>query len=268
MSGATAAASRAPSPAEPTATRNESAGGHVPSADPPGMQHKIGLAAFALLLIGPGCGRSTLMGNGAEGTIEYAMSFPDLAPDGLMTDMLPEKAILTFNHDHQALDLSAGMGVFKTSMVVNTPAQVVDYHMSVMGKALVAEFKRRDFTLLNKSAAPMAVIRTYARDTIAGLPCMQAFLLYNNIEMPEAEVWYTEAIPQESPNWYGPYSEIPGVLMRYEVVQHNIRMRLEATSVKLGPVDGSKFTVHPDYQQVSPAVLYAQLDEVLGVFNN
>ncbi|MBK9059496.1 MAG: hypothetical protein IPL81_06360 [Flavobacteriales bacterium] len=56
--------------------------------------------------------------------------------------------------------------------------------------------------------------------------------------------------------------------MRYELVQHKIRMRLEATSVRPGPVDADKFILRPDHQEVSPQVLYQQLDEVLGSFSN
>lgn len=206
------------------------------------------------------------MGN--EGIIEYAMAFPDMDPNGLMADMLPEKATLNFSPDQQALDLSAGMGIFKTSMVINNARRVVDYHMSVMGKSLVAELKPRDLTSLNKVRPTLAVIHTAGRDTIAGLPCKQAFLIYDDISIPEVEVWYTEELDLDQPNWYGPFSEIPGVLMRYEVVQHNIRMRLEATAVRLEPVDAKKFSVRSDYQQVAPHVLYEQLDEVLGVFAN
>lgn len=223
---------------------------------------------LALAMVGSGCHQSFLGGPSDEGTIEYAMSFPDMDPDGLMTDMLPDRTILHFSRDHQSLDLSAGMGIFKTSMVINTPQQVVDYHMSVMGKSLMAEMQPRDLMSLNKVRPSLTVINTMARDTIAGLLCKQAYLIYDELSVPEAEVWYTEELNVEQPNWYGPFSEIPGVLMRYEVVQHNIRMRLEASKVKLGRVDAKHFEAKPDYQKVTPDVLYQQLDEVLGVFTN
>ena len=224
--------------------------------------------ATSLLVMGSGCNHSLLTGNGPEGVIEYTMSFPEMDPNGLMADMLPEKTFLSFNRDHQSLDLSAGMGIFKTSMVVNTPDQLVDYHMSIMGKSLMAELRRRDLIHLNNTPPTIAVINTLARDTIAGLPCKQAYLIYEGIEMPEAEVWYTESIAMENPNWYGPFSEIPGVLMRYELVQHNIRIRFEAKSVQMGAVDQVKFALRPDHQKVTPEELYQQLDEVLGTFSN
>lgn len=221
------------------------------------------LAAAACLLLWAGCGRG-LPGSGHQGTVEYAMSFPDMDPDGLTAGMLPETSTLSFDEDHQSIDLSAAMGIFKTSMVVNTPGRVVEYHMSVMGKSIVAELKPRDLSIFNKTRPTLAVVHTMAVDTIAGLPCRQAYLIYDDIGCPEAEVWYTEGLEVSTPNWYGPFKEIPGVLMRYELEQHNIRMRLEAKAVKLCPVGAEKFALRPGHQPVSPEVFYQQMDEVLG----
>ncbi|MBS1569249.1 MAG: hypothetical protein JST45_07365 [Bacteroidetes bacterium] len=227
------------------------------------------LACFSMLclLLTNGCG-SSMMGGAKEGTIEYAMSFPDLDPNGLMADMLPDKTVLSFNQEHQSLDLSAGMGVFKTSMVVNTPARVLDYHMSVMGKNLMAELHPRDLPNLNEGEPPLTVVYTSAVDTIAGYRCRQAYVIYENIGRPAEEVWFTDEIDMDTPNWFGPYSEVPGVLMRYDVVQHKIRMHMEATKVKLCSVDPALFQARPSHDKVSPDVLYQQMDEVLGAFAN
>ena len=243
----------------------------ITKEDRQGMRQNqtIPVLSFAIgIMFCTGCGHSFLGGEVSEGVIEYAMTFPDMDPGGLMADMLPEKTTLSFNKEHQSLDLSAGMGVFKTSMVVNTPDKVLDYHMSVMGKNLMAVLKPRDLINLNNTAPTVAVVYTGAVDTIAGYLCKQAYLIYEGLDRPQEEVWYTEAIPMDDPNWFGPYSEIPGVLMRYDLMQHNIRIRFEATCVKSGPVDETKFAVRPGHQQVSPEVLYQQLDEVLGAFSN
>ena len=258
-------------PMRPTHPRNNNSLPSVLAAFDPNMARPYlylpALVSLLALVLG-GCGNQGLGGSAEEGTVEYAMSFPEMPPNGLMANMLPEKAVLSFNRDHQSMDLSAGMGVFRTSMVVNTQAQVVDYHMSVMGKNLVAAFKRRDLVSLNKTEAPLSVLLTSARDTIAGLPCKQAYLIYGTMGTPEAEVWYTDVLDPETPNWYSPFNDIPGVLMRYEVVQHNIRMRMEATKVTLGPVDPAIFEKRKEHQEVSPEVFHAQLDDVLGAFNN
>ena len=219
------------------------------------------------LLLGSGCGHSFLPATITEGVIEYKMTFPDLDPNGLMSGMLPEKSELSFADGQQSMDLSAGMGIFRTSMVINTPAQEVDYHMSIMGKSLFAKYGPRDLEAIDSTPEPISVLYTNSVDTIAGYPCKKAYLVYENMDQPEAEVWYTDAITMSTPNWYTPYKEIPGVLMRYEVMQHHIRIRMEASSVKPGPVDKAKFQLRPGHEEVSPAVLDHELEEVLGTFN-
>jgi GLPGLI family protein len=215
-----------------------------------------------------GCGRSMMKEEVTEGVIEYSISFPDYDPAGLMAGMLPEKTTLYFNREQQMADLSAGMGVFRTSMMVNTPKQILDYHMSVMSKKLVSELHPRDLTSFNKESLAFTILYTNITDTIAGYPCKKAIALYAGIDHPEAELWYTDAITMNQPNWYGPYSEIPGVLLRYEMVQYGMRMRLNATSVTAGPVDPSKFEVKADHDKVTPEVLHHELAEVLSTFQS
>lgn len=224
----------------------------------------VGLASVVM----NGCGGSLMKNQVKEGVIEYALTFPDYDPNGLMAGMLPEKTTLYFNEEHQVADLSAGMGVFRTSMVVNTPKQTMDYHMSVMSKKLVSELRPRDLALFNKESQALTIMYTNAVDTIAGFPCKKAIAVYNGIDQPEVELWYTDAISMDRPNWYGPYTEIPGVLLRYEMVQYGMRMRLDATSVTPGPVDAAKFESKQDYDKVTPEVLHHELEEVLSTFQS
>jgi GLPGLI family protein len=223
---------------------------------------------FAVMLLAMGCGSSSTNGKVKEGVIEFALTFPDYDPNGLMAGMLPEKTTLYFNEGHQMADLSAGMGVFRTTMTVNTMDQVLDYHMSVMSKKLVSELHPRDLVLFNKESQAFTILYTDITDTIAGYPCKKAVALYSGINHPEAELWYTDAISMDQPNWYGPYKEIPGVLLRYEMIQYGMRMRLEATSVNPGPVEPGKFEAKPDYDKVAPEVLHHELAEVLSTFQS
>jgi hypothetical protein len=226
----------------------------------------FGLVSIAFL--SNSCGSGMMKDQVKEGVIEYSLTFPDYDPNGLMAGMLPEKTTLYFNEEQQVADLSAGMGVFRTSMVVNTPLQIMDYHMSVMSKKLVSQLGPRDLVLFNKESAALTILYTDATDTIAGFPCKKAIAVYNGIDQPEVELWYTDAIRMDKPNWYGPYMEIPGVLLRYEMVQYGMRMRLDATSVTPGPVDPSKFLVKPDHDHVTPEVLHHELEEVLSTFQS
>jgi GLPGLI family protein len=215
-----------------------------------------------------GCEKSFLHSTVTEGVIEYALTFPDYDPEGLMAGMLPEKTILTFTEDKQIAELSAGMGVFKTTVMASTPDKKVDYSMSVMSKRLVAQLAPRDLGLFNKESETLTILYTDEVDTIAGYPCKKAIAVHNGIDQPEAEIWYTDAIKVHDPNWYGPYMNVPGMMLRYEIKQYGMRMRLDAISVTPGPVDEKKFAEKTDHDKVSPEVLHHELAEVLSTFTN
>lgn len=224
-------------------------------------------SAAAILLLTNGCGTGLLQQKITEGVIEYALTFPDYDPNGLMAGMLPDKTTLSFTETQQAAELSAGMGVFRTSMVVNNEKKNMDYHLSVMSKKLVSHLQEKDMAMFNKDERAMTLIWTDETDTIAGYPCKKAIAIYGGVDKPEAELWYTDRIQVKDPNWFGPYSQIPGVLLRYSIEQYGMRMHLDAVQVIPGKVDASKFQVRQDHDNVPPAVLHHELNEVLSTFS-
>jgi GLPGLI family protein len=222
-------------------------------------------AACGLLLAG--CGTDLLHPRLAEGTIEYSLSFPDYDPDGLMAGMLPEKTVLSFTEEKQVAEVSAGMGIFKTTMQVDNTDHSMDYHMSMMGKRLVSHLKNGDIALFNGDYGNPTIIYTADVDTVAGYPCKKAVAIFDRINQQEIELWYTDRIKMQDPNWFGPFAEIPGVLMRYDLVQNGIRMHLDAVQVTPGKVDPAKFAKKADHQDVPAGVLQHEIAEVMGAFS-
>lgn len=201
-----------------------------------------------------------------EGVIEYALSFPDYDPNGLMAGMLPERTTLTFADGKQLAELSAGMGIFRTHMVADNGSRSLDYHMSMMSKKIVAHLVPRDLEVIHEGIPKPHLVFTQDVDTIAGFACKRAIAVFDRMDLPEVEIWYTEDIAMENPNWFGPFADVPGVMLSYEMVQYGLRMRLDAISIKPGKVDRSKFQDRPEYQRVPPEVLHHEMAEVLGTF--
>ncbi|MBP7450114.1 MAG: hypothetical protein KA817_08750 [Flavobacteriales bacterium] len=212
------------------------------------------------------CGTGLLDQRLTEGVIEYALSFPDYDPNGIMAGMLPERTTLTFKEDKQVAELSAGMGVFRTTMVTDNTNQALDYHLSLMSKKIVAHMLPNDLELFSPSTSKPTILYTSDVDTIAGYPCKKAVAVYDDLDQVECELWYTDRIKMSNPNWFGPFAEVPGVLMRYDVVQYGMRMRLNALSVTPGEVDPAKFDTKKEFEQVPAEVLHHELAEVLGTF--
>lgn len=213
-----------------------------------------------------GCGSSLLDRKVGEGVIEYALTFPDYDPNGIMAGMLPERTTLSFSDEKQVAELSAGMGIFRTTMVTNDATKAMDYHLSLMGKKLVAHMVPRDLGIFNAENGTPTILYTQDTDTIAGYPCKRAIAIFDRIDQREIDLWYTDRIQLQNPNWFGPFADVPGVLLRYDMVQYGMRMRLDAISVSPGKVDPTKFLVKEEFEEVPAEVLHHELAEVLGTF--
>jgi len=213
------------------------------------------------------CGTGLLDDRIGEGVIEYALSFPDYDPNGIMAGMLPERSTVTFCDDRQVAELSAGMGIFRTTMITDNTGRALDYHLSLMSKKIVAHMLPRDLELFNPESGRPTILYTNDVDTIAGYPCRKALAVFDKMDEPEIELWFTDRIEMKNPNWFGPFADVPGVLMRYDVVQYGMRMRLDAISVTPGNVDRTKFEPKQEFEVVPAEVLHQELAEVLGTFS-
>ncbi|MEO8588360.1 MAG: hypothetical protein ABI432_03250 [Flavobacteriales bacterium] len=213
-----------------------------------------------------GCGTGLLSGKVGEGVIEYALTFPEYDPNGIMAGMLPERTTVSFNEDQQVAELSAGMGMFRTVMVANNTSEAMEYHLSLMSKKIVAHMVPSDLSMFQVENGMPTILYTNDIDTVAGYPCKRAVAIFDGIDHPEIELWYTDRIAMKNPNWFGPFAAVPGVLLRYELVQNGVRMRLNAISVQPGKVDPAKFEVKKEFEKVPAQVLEHELAEVLGTF--
>jgi GLPGLI family protein len=218
-------------------------------------------------LLSNSCSTGLLQNRVSEGVIEYELSFPDYDPSGIMAGMLPERTTLTFRDNKQVQEVNAGMGIFRTSMITDNQAESMDYHLSLMSKKMVAHLLPLDFSLFNTESGKPTIIFTQDVDTIAGYACKRAVAIYDKVDEREIELWYTDQIRMTNPNWYSPFAEIKGVLLRYDMVQYGMRMRLDAISVTAGEVDQAKFVTKTDYTSVPAAVLHHELKEVMGTFS-
>jgi len=188
-------------------------------------------------------------------------------PEGLMAGMMPDKTTLKFKDGKEVNVLSAGMGVFKTMVSANNSTQHVDYHLSVLGKKLVSTLSNTEIDELIEQEGTMNYVFTDQVDTIAGYPCKKAIVVFDEIDKKEIEIFYTTEIDIPNANWYNPFKEIPGVMLRYEVDQYNLRMRLEANSVMATNVSDDEFKRQEDHEDVIPERIKKEMTEVMSTFS-
>ena len=180
--------------------------------------------------------------------------------------MLPDKATLEFKEDRFVSQVSSGIA-FRTTLIGNNTERTIDQVLQLLSKRFYTSMTERDVMAFNSSMPEMTLIYTNETDTVAGYKCKKAIAIFNDISRPEIELYYTDDIGLKDPNWHTPYAEIPGVLLRYEMEQYNMRMRLEAISVEKIIIPEERFKIQENFEEVAPERMQYELQQILETFD-
>lgn len=200
-----------------------------------------------------------------EGIIEYHVTFPYYDQDNIMASMLPESATLEFKDDKFVSELSAGIA-FKTSLIGNNSEHYIDQTLQLLNKRFYCRLRERDVFLIGGDRPDMTLVFTNETDTVAGFLCKKAIAIFNELDQPEIELYYTDRIALNDPNWHTPFADIPGVLLKYEIEQYNMRMRLEATSVEAVKIPDERFQVKEGLEEVKAERIQYELQQIMETF--
>jgi hypothetical protein len=201
-----------------------------------------------------------------SGIIEYKISFPDIDEESITATLLPETMTYAFTESSFASHFETAGGVFQNRIIADRKERTVDHQLKVFRKKIEVKMKEADVLKMLAEYPKATIIRTNEIDTIAGFPCKKALIVFEEVESSDIEVYYTDEIEMDSPNWCTQYHEIEGVLLAYEVVQFGIRMRLEAERVISEDPDPALMSPDPDYNTVTREVMDIELAQLVETF--
>ncbi len=205
------------------------------------------LALFVMLF---GCDTFTT-GKISEGTIEYAVSYPPSNKDDFMTSMLPATIKYNFKNNEASVDLEISMGIVTTSLIANLEKKQVMQTLSVMGKKFAVILDTLGVEKLINREPKSKVI--FFKDTkkIAGYTCLKARVDYESDTIPDFDVYYTNDINIQNPNWSSPFRDIKGVLMEFRIKKYGVEMILTAKNVIKKEIEDGHFAINSDYKVIS-----------------
>ncbi len=201
----------------------------------------------------------------SEGEIVYDVSYPYADTDGLMASFLPDKMTMKFKKDRFITEISSAK-VFKNSLYADRTDSTAEQRLKLMGKKVKVTMDRKEVQQLVKDFPDMTVFKGEGVDTVAGYPCKKAIAIFDAIDQPAVEVYYTEEIAMKDPNWCNQYHKIDGVLLAYEIERFGIRMRLRAKAVKPRTVKPKEFRSE-GYEEVSMRSMEKELKDIAKNFD-
>lgn len=201
-----------------------------------------------------------------EGIIEYQITFPDVTDEMITASLLPDRMTYAFKEDAFSSSFETAGGVFKNRIVADNKKKSLEHQLKVFRKKIRVKMDETDINKMLSQYPNMTVIKTPDIDTIAGFHCKRALIVFEDIDMPEIDVYYTHDIKMNTPNWCTQYHEIDGVLMAYEVVEFGIRMRLEALSVQELNATDVMSVAEEDYSSITKEMMDIELAQLVETF--
>ena len=202
----------------------------------------------------------------SEGVIKYKISFPEVSDESITATLLPDQMTYAFTPTSFASNFETAGGVFRNKIVANRDTRTVDHQLKVFRKKIQTKMAETDVMEMLAEYPKAAVINTDQPDTIAGYFCKKALIVFEDMEMREIEVYYTDQIEMDSPNWCTQYHEIEGVLMAYEIEEFGIRMRLEAEEVKTPLRDTEMLQAETEYSEITREMMDVELEQLVQTF--
>ena len=185
-----------------------------------------------------------------EGEIEYAIKVVENRNALLSNDMLPSTMTMSFKDNNTCFSLSA-FGVFATDLISNYSTQTLTQTLKLMGKKYAVFATKDSLKEFMKTEPTLIIEHTDKTKTIAGYKCKHATCTFQNPDFPTFDVYYTEDIKIEEPNFYSQFSPIKGVMMEFNVFRYNVFMKLTATHVNSKSIDDEVFEGKKDFKIVS-----------------
>ena len=184
----------------------------------------------------------------SQGTIEYDASAVD--QENPMASMAPSKMIVKFKNNNSCAEMSAGMGLFTTSFVCNSQTNSLTQLVKLLNKKFALVLNAGELKKENDEYG-IEVIPTSETKVIAGYKCLKAHIKSKDKSCSDFDVFYTQDLDLQNPNFANPFYMIGGVLMEYQLKKFGIEMKFTAKSIKKENIDDSIFDLPMDYKKVS-----------------
>ena len=212
--------------------------------------------------------KSDLFGSSiAEGRINYAVTFPHMDEDNVMMSILPNQMTISFKGNRYNSEFNTYGGVFKNKISIDTKDRTYSQMLKIFKKRLACKYDQIDLEEMLNDFPPFTIIQSDNIDTIAGIPCKMAKGVFYKMDEPDIDIYYTDRIAVNNPNWCSPFADLEGFLLGYDIDMFDMRLRLIAEEVVATPVEDEEFLIEENYKMVSYKYIKVELEKLMESFD-
>jgi GLPGLI family protein len=214
------------------------------------LKNQLIYLPFLILLSLFSCNESTNEKGLSQGIIEYEVAYPDEMEGNMYSALLPKTMLFKFKDGKIAFEMSGAMGLFKTSFITGSQSEEVLHLLMIRDKKYAIRYSGKDLKALD-DFNNLKITHTGEHIKIAGYDCQKALISLLDDENTSFEVYYTNDLKIQNPNWNTPYRDIDGVLMKYRLKRYDKVMEFTATKVRKAEVGEEEFKKPDSYEFIT-----------------
>jgi len=216
---------------------------------------------FILVLLLFGCGKSGVN----EGIIKYDITFNEQErKTNSVIDLLPTEMEQVFKNGSSKSKIEGFMGMFLTALISNTHTKTNSYVFKVMTDKNYCQTKFGEKTLGFDPMPGIHMKKTMEKKEIAGYKAKKVIVTFDDPSIPSYDIYYTDDIEIENPNWSNPYTEVKGVLLEFRIKMKGITMKIKAKEVVKKEISDSEFDIPSGFKKVSPQTLDSLIVKIMN----
>lgn len=187
--------------------------------------------------------------------------------NNFMMDFMPDKMVLKFKEGKYVTMLTAGMGMFKSSFIVDKDKNQFSQVVKLINKKYALTLEGEEIANSIDKLPKYNIEFTDELKKILDYNCNKAIVTVDNESNDAFEVYYTDRIKIENPNWCTQFSEINGIMLEYQYEKYDVCMKFEAKSIKFIEISDSEFEIDEDYKFISEEEMDKEMKEIFDSFN-
>lgn len=196
-----------------------------------------------------------------EGKIYYSLTYPYYT-DEFMVVLLPDVMTMEFKNNVYKNTVTKG-GLFTTTLISDCNNQELVIMLDFGSKQI---YTKLDSTLIKEYLKVYPVpdlLDLPTNDSLGGMHCEKFQAVYQTLDDGyDCEIYTTHEVDITGSNWCNPYSELPNVMMEYEVSQYGLVTHMKADSVVQETVSDDVFVVPAGFKEVTLEQMLFQMEEI------
>lgn len=183
------------------------------------------------------------------GRIKFDIHYPNPPEDPFIRSTIPDSIIYFFKDDFVRTEVNLAKGNIQLNYIANSATPSLKESMKVYFDKSQYSYNHTDIKEYLSQYPSYEITETGKTKSIAGYHSKECLVKDQNGNT--FNIYYTEELKANNPNWFTPFPQIKGIVLEYQMVQYNFLMNVSASKVEMIESDSLSFEFSNDFSPIT-----------------